>query len=92
MFHNLGYKPAEYSNRFVNSVRDKVLGSVTLTLSEHAQQRKAEVQSQWPDAAISKQRQPYNWVYPEWRYGDTSKGERDVVITEYSTTPPEFHL
>jgi hypothetical protein len=92
MFHNLGYKPSKYSNRFVNSVRDKVLNSVTLTLSEYAQQRKTEVQSQWPDAAISKQRQPYNWIYPEWRYGDTSKGERDVVITEYSTTPPEFHL
>ncbi|WP_276669441.1 hypothetical protein [Thalassolituus oleivorans] len=92
MFHNLGYKPAEYSNRFVNSVRDKVLNSVTLTLSEHAQQRKAEVQSQWPDATISPQRQPYNWVYPKWREGDRSKGERRVVITQYHTQPPEFHL
>jgi hypothetical protein len=92
MFHNLGYKPAEYSNRFVNSVRDKVLNSVTLRLSEYAQQRKAEVQSQWPDATISPQRQPYNWVYPEWRDGDTNKGERHVVITQYHTQPPKFHL
>ena len=92
MFHNLGYKPAEYSNRFDNSVRDKVLNSVTLTLSEYAQQRKVEVQSQWPDATISPQRQPYNWVYPEWRDGDTNKGERHVVITQYHTQPPKFHL
>ena len=92
MFHNLGYKPAEYSNRFVNSVRDKVLNSVTLTLSEYALKRKAEVQARWPNATMSQQRSPYNWIYPEWRYGDTSKGERDVVITGYSTTPPEFHL
>ncbi|MEC8907358.1 hypothetical protein SAMN05421686_104218 [Thalassolituus maritimus] len=92
MFHNLGNKPSEHSNRFVNSVRDKVLNSVTLTLSEYAQQRKAEVNSQWPDATISPQRQPYNWIYPEWRDGDTSKGERHVVITQYHTQPPKFHL
>lgn len=92
MFHNLGYKPAEYSNRFVNSVRDKVLNSVTLTLSEYAQQRKAEVQSQCPGETISQQRQPYNWVYPEWRDGDTSKGELHTVITKYHTLPPKFHL
>ena len=92
MFHNLGYLPAEYSNRFVNSVRDKVLNSVTLTLSEHAQQRKAEVQARWPDATMSQHRPPYNWVYPEWRDGDTSKGELHTVITQYHTLPPEFHL
>ena len=92
MFHNLGNKPAEHSNRFVNSVRDKVLNSVTLMLSEYAQKRKAEVQSQCPDAAISPQRQPYNWVYPEWRDGDTSKGELHTVITKYHTLPPKFHL
>lgn len=90
MFHNLGYLPAEYSNRFADSVRDQVYRSIDLTLSASASRQQEAALAKWPDARISKHREPENWQYPDWRDGDSAKGEPTVVITRYRTPIPTF--
>ncbi|GAB2513416.1 hypothetical protein [Microbulbifer agarilyticus] len=89
-FGYLGYAPSEYSLKNMNAVRDLVLSSVRLELGPEAREQLAEAQKKWPDAHASEYREPVFWDYPEWRKGDYSKGEPNIVLVKPGSSPPEF--
>ncbi|WP_431689247.1 hypothetical protein [Hahella sp. NBU794] len=90
MFHNNGYAPVEYAIRHMNALRDKVCRHIKLELSPSARAQQEQARQRWPDARISPQREPENWIYPEWRDGDSTRGEPDTIILKSGTTPPPF--
>ncbi|ABC30428.1 conserved hypothetical protein [Hahella chejuensis KCTC 2396] len=90
MFHNNGYAPVEYAIRHLNVLRDKVCHHIELKLSPSARAQQEQARHRWPGARISLQREPENWVYPEWRYGESGIGEPRVVILKPGSSPPSF--
>lgn len=89
-FRYFGYAPAEYSLVNMNTVRDTVLNSVRLELSTTAKAQLAEAKDKWPEAHTCENREPISWKYPEWRNGDYSKGESNIIILKPGSAPPEF--
>ncbi|ABC30429.1 conserved hypothetical protein [Hahella chejuensis KCTC 2396] len=92
MFHNHGYVPVGQAIYNMNTLRDKVCRNIVLQLSPSAQAQMDRAQRCWPDARISPQREPENWVYPEWRYGESGLNEPLVVILKPGSAPPPFDL
>ncbi|WP_431689246.1 hypothetical protein [Hahella sp. NBU794] len=90
MFHNYGYAPVEQAIMCMNALRDRVCRHIELEFSLSARTQMEQARGRWPDARISSQRDPENWVYPKWRDGDFGKGEPDIVILKPGSPPPPF--
>lgn len=90
MFHNMGYVPVVEAIRNMNALRDKVFKNLHLNLGVSSSQQLDAAKQRWPSAKASEHRSPESWVYPEWRSGDRSKNEPDIVILKAGSSPPPF--
>jgi hypothetical protein len=88
--HYLGYSPAEACLTHMNRLRDEVFTQVQCHFSPDAQQQLQQAQTLWPNATAQASRQPEPWQYPEWRHGETHKGEPSTVIVKPGSPPPIF--
>lgn len=85
-----GYAPANDSINAMSHIREEILKTIQLRLSETSKNQLAQIQKQSPNAKASIKREPENWMYPEWR--DGNEGEDHIVITKAGTPMPEFTL
>lgn len=89
-FDYFGYSPSEDCLAVMNPIRDKVINSLQLELGAGALERLQQAKQRWPNAKANPRRKPEPWVYPEYRYGQSSEGEDRIVITKPGSPKPEF--
>ncbi|GLS25285.1 hypothetical protein GCM10007877_09990 [Marinibactrum halimedae] len=69
----------------LRDLRDEILETVKIELSDHAKKELEYAQKTWPDATISQDMKPIEWEYDEGHY---EGGE--FVVTEKKAFPPEW--
>jgi len=89
-FRYLGYAPVEPCLANMNELRDSVCNSVKLSFGASAIKALEAAKQRWPKAHAQKHRKPEPWIYPEWRRGDSDKGEPSIIILKLGSPAPEF--
>ena len=85
-----GYSPIELSNQNTSKLIQRIENSLSLQLSQEALKAQAVADRNWPNSEANPQLNPETWTYHKFRFGNTLEGEKEKVITEHGTPPPQY--